>query len=248
MEGTGPQRQAASLRRSALAAQSAVMIGVALLAWTAVTELGLPDRHVFAAAAIFAGVMLVADARLRPYHPFSEYGPANRVTTVRMGLVAFVTSFVIESPAAERAIWIAAAASAAAALDGLDGWLARRGGMASAFGARFDMEVDALLIQALAVLTWQYGKAGPWVILSGLMRYAFVVAGCIWPWMARPLPPSQRAKAVCVLQIGALIVAVVPAVPPAWSEPILAAALLALTWSFLIDTLWLHRQPRFKAA
>ena len=36
------------------------------------------------------------------------------------------------------------------ALDGLDGWAARRQGLVSAFGARFDMEVDALLILALA--------------------------------------------------------------------------------------------------
>jgi multidrug efflux pump subunit AcrA (membrane-fusion protein) len=37
-------------------------------------------------------------------------------------------------------------------LDGVDGWLARRHEIASRFGARFDMEVDALLILALSVL------------------------------------------------------------------------------------------------
>ena len=31
-------------------------------------------------------------------------------------------------------------------LDGVDGWLARRGGWCSRFGARFDMETDALLV------------------------------------------------------------------------------------------------------
>jgi phosphatidylglycerophosphate synthase len=38
------------------------------------------------------------------------------------------------------------------ALDGLDGWLARRFGLASAYGARFDMEVDGFLILVLALL------------------------------------------------------------------------------------------------
>ena len=47
------------------------------------------------------------------------------------------------------------------ALDGVDGWLARRRGMSSAFGARFDMEIDALLVQVLAILVWRYGKAAP---------------------------------------------------------------------------------------
>ena len=51
--------------------------------------------------------------------------------------------------------------------------------MTSAFGARFDMEVDALLIQVLAVLAWQWDKAGPWVLMSGLLRYVFVAAGWV---------------------------------------------------------------------
>ena len=39
----------------------------------------------------------------------------------------------------------------ALALDGVDGWWARRTGTCSAFGARFDMEVDAFLILVLSV-------------------------------------------------------------------------------------------------
>ena len=32
------------------------------------------------------------------------------------------------------------------------------------FGARFDMEIDALLILALSILAWRHGKAGAWVV------------------------------------------------------------------------------------
>ena len=92
-------------------------------------------------------------------------------------------------------------ACAATALDGVDGWLARRSGMSSAFGARFDMEVDALLILALSVLAWHHGKAGAWVLLSGLLRYVFLAAGWTWPRMQRPLPASRRRQAVCVIQV-----------------------------------------------
>ena len=65
-----------------------------------------------------------------------------------------------------------ALATVVAVLDGIDGWLARRTGMASDFGARFDMETDAALIMVLALLAWQFGKAGVWVLASGLLRYA----------------------------------------------------------------------------
>ena len=76
------------------------------------------------------------------------------------------------------------------ALDGLDGRAARGQGLASAFGARFDMEVDALVILALAAIAAGLGKAGPWVLALGLVRYGFVVAG----WLA----PMARAPAAAV--------------------------------------------------
>ena len=78
----------------------------------------------------------------------------------------------------------------AVALDGVDGWLARRSGLSSDFGARYDMETDALLILVLAVLAWRQEKAGAWIVLAGAMRYLFVAAGYIWTWMTAPLPPS----------------------------------------------------------
>src|SRR5439155_607224 len=77
-----------------------------------------------------------------------------------------------------------AASTIATVLDGADGWLARRTRMESAFGARFDTEVDALLIQVLAVLAWRWGKAGPWVLVSGLLRYLFLLSGWLWPHAA----------------------------------------------------------------
>ena len=111
--------------------------------------------------------------------------------------------------------------------------------MASRFGARFDMEIDALLILALAILTWQHGKAGPWVVLSGLLRYLFVAAGWLLPRMRRPLPDSRRRQTICVIQVVALIVGLEPFVAPVVSEPIAGAALLTLIYSFAVDTRWL---------
>src|SRR4051794_4541233 len=115
--------------------------------------------------------MVVALANVRAHHPFARFGPANRVTTLRALLVALVAGCIGEAPAPRVTAAAVAAATLATILDGVDGWLARRTGMMSAFGARFDMEVDALLIQLLCLLGWLWQKAGAWVLLSGLLRY-----------------------------------------------------------------------------
>ena len=193
------------------------------------------------AAAMFAATLAIAIGFLRE-HPFSKFGPANRVTMLRLMLVALVTGLVGE-PAVPR---VAAAAviltAVIAALDGVDGWLARRSGMTSDFGARFDMETDALLIMVLSVLVWQHEKAGGWVLLGGLMRYGFVAAGWLLPWMAGPLAPTQRAKVIAVSHMMGLGVALAPIVPSPRSAIAAALTLAALTWSFAIDVgrLWRH--------
>jgi phosphatidylglycerophosphate synthase len=153
--------------------------------------------------------------------------------------VALIVGTIGEAADSTIASGVAATAIVATVLDGVDGWLARQSRMASAFGARFDMEVDALLIMALSVLAWTFDKAGPWVIASGLLRYMFVVAGWIWPWMERRLEASRRRQTVCVVQIVALIVVVSPVVAPPASTAVAAAALAVLAGSFLIDVWWL---------
>ena len=108
-------------------------------------------------------------------------------------IVALVAGLIGEPNVAANAVCAAAASAIAIALDGVDGWLARRTGMVSAFGARFDMEVDALLIQVLAILAWQHGKAGAWILASGLLRYLFVAAGWVWTWMRSQRDPRWWA-------------------------------------------------------
>ena len=168
-----------------------------------------------------------------------RFGVANAVTTVRavwVALAAAVGTF----PAGSADWFVVGAAILVTVLDGVDGWLARKRGETSAFGARFDMEVDALLIMVLSALAWAWGKAGAWVILSGLLRYLFVAAGWIWPWMSRPLEPKRRRQTVCVIQIVALIVVVSPIATPPFSTLAAAVALAVLVWSFAVDAAWLY--------
>ena len=170
-----------------------------------------------------------------------QVGYANLVTGGRLVLVAFVASLVAQ-PVVPEVGWIAVVVSTVAALlDIADGWVARRTGTATAFGARFDMEVDALLIMVLAGLALAWGKAGAWVLLSGLLRYGFVAAGWLVPRLRNPLPPSLRRKTICVVQIVALIVVLGPIVRPPLSTLIAALGLVILGYSFFVDTLWLWR-------
>jgi phosphatidylglycerophosphate synthase len=194
------------------------------------------------ALTVFAAIALLARRSARAHHPFPHFGPANQVTMIRASLVALVAGFIGEVPLPGAALIVVGAAVVATVLDGVDGWLARRTGMASVFGARFDMETDALLIQVLAILAWQYHKAGPWVLASGLLRYVFVAAGWVLPWLRRPLFPSFRRKAICIVQIVGLILTMLPPIVPPASEWLAAVSLGALVYSFLADTLWLSRQ------
>ncbi|MBL8287406.1 MAG: CDP-alcohol phosphatidyltransferase family protein [Rubrivivax sp.] len=175
------------------------------------------------------------------------FGAANRVTLARVAL-AMLLAAVLCTDARQRAAWLpwalVAVATAAALLDAVDGPLARRSGLASPFGARFDMEADAWFVLVLAMLAWQFDRAGAWVLASGAMRYAFVGAGALWPWLAAPLPASRWRQAVCAVQVAALIVALAPVWPRWAASALCAAGLVLLSASFGADVhrLWRRGQ------
>jgi phosphatidylglycerophosphate synthase len=171
-------------------------------------------------------------------------GPADRVTLGRTVLVGGVTALAVDGLV--RAVplpLVVALTGVALALDGVDGQVARRTRTASGFGARFDMEVDAFLILVLSVLL--IGPVGPWAVALGGMRYAFVAAGAVRPWILAPLPPRLSRKAVAALQGVVLVVAVAGVLPAGVTRAAVAGALAALCWSFGRDLGWLvrHRQP-----
>jgi phosphatidylglycerophosphate synthase len=230
------------LRASAVSAHAAGVVFVGGAAWALRAPLHLTPSYPLAAAGVFFVLMGIAIGFLNDSHPFAAFGFANQITMVRLALVALVASLLVEQQSSTVAWTVVAASSAATALDGVDGWLARRRKMASAFGARFDMEIDALLILALSAFAYRAGKAGAWILLSGLMRYAFVAAGSLAPWMAAQLAPSLRRKTVCVVQVAALIAISAPFVPSPLAASIAAGALALLSYSFLVDVLWLRRQ------
>ncbi|WP_432030910.1 CDP-alcohol phosphatidyltransferase family protein [Streptomyces sp. 1222.5] len=173
----------------------------------------------------------------------SSFGPANRVTLGRATLVGGVTALVADSfESAPPVTLLVGLTAVALLLDGVDGKVARRTGTSSALGARFDMEVDAFLILVLSV--YVSTQLGPWVLLIGGMRYAFVAAARVAPWLNAALPPSFARKTVAAVQGIALLLAGSELLPSAANLTIVLSALGSLLWSFGRDVLWLRRNSR----
>jgi phosphatidylglycerophosphate synthase len=224
-----------TLRATVLVAGALGLVAVIALASTARASLDLSTIYPLKAAAVFGAIVATVFTFVPAHHPHSHFGSANTVTLTRAMLVALLAALFGE-PAGRATAWVAASlAGLVPVLDGVDGWLARRTRLQSAFGARFDMETDALHVLVMSGLAWQFGKAGIWVWLGGLMRYAFVAAGWLLPWMGRPLRPTRRGRVITILHMTALSVGLAPFLPVPLSMTAIAVTLAALSWSFAVD-------------
>ena len=199
----------------------------------------VPAAVALALGGYLAGLALVL-ALFRRGYPHDRPGLCNTVTLARLALAAALLAPLVGGAAPGA---VALVALVALALDGADGWLARRERLVSDFGARLDMEVDSALALILAANAWAAGSVGPAVLLLGLPRYLFAGGMLRWRWLDGPLPPSLARKAVCVVQIGALVVLQLPGLPGGWAEALVWAVLGLLGWSFGRDIrhLWQAR-------
>lgn len=197
-----------------------------------------PSWQPLAAAVLVYGI--VSSILVRALTGMHSLGWANRVTLLRAAITCALAGALVQpSLFREQAGMIVSLTLISLALDGVDGWLARRKGESSAFGARFDMETDAALVLVLCAGLWLSGLAPAWVLAIGLMRPAFLAGARIWPWLSNPLPDSFRRKLVCVVQVAVLSIALVPLVTEPLRLILLAGALLAVGTSFVIDVAWL---------
>lgn len=184
-----------------------------------------------------AGVVLVHRSVARHRH---TWGPADDVTAARAVLAVGVAALAVGS--ADRphlSLALLSLAIPALLLDGVDGWVARRTAT-SRFGARFDMETDALLILALSVAAAP--AVGWWVLSIGLARYALLAAAGLMPWLRRETPPRFWAKVVAAVQALALVLALSGTLPIWASRAALVVALGLLVESFAFQIRALSRQ------
>ena len=193
------------LRASVLTSKLLGLVAVVALAGAARTALPLGDRYPLKAAALFAASWGCRSASCGSIIPSRTFGAANQVTTLR----------------ARSSRWS-------------PGWSASRGCRRWRGGGRRERRRDAARRRRWLARpphadgervrrplrhgdrrAADPGAGGPGVasrqgrrlgLASGLLRYVFVAAGAGWRrGCARPLPPSRRRQAICVVQIAALI-------------------------------------------
>ena len=193
-----------------------------------------------AALLFFAVGAAVAGRALSRSYPHDHLGFCNAITLARLALTMALVAPLVAGAGASWAVF--AVAVIALSLDGFDGWLARRQGYVSEFGARFDMEVDSVLALVLATSAAMTSGPGAIAILLGLPRYLFAVAGWALPWMRRDLPERFSRKLVCVVQLGALIALQAPILPDGLAVALVPLVALVLAWSFALDVTWLWRR------
>ena len=229
--------------RRALVETSLGLIPLLLVSGINLIQLELPVISLVRALVLYGALAALLLRHLPSPLVEQGLGPANRITLLR---ATFVVSLAAVVPYAASLSdtglwWVVALAGVSLALDGVDGWLARRSATATPFGARFDMELDAFLMLVLACLVWRSGRLDWWVLLLGVPRYAFVAAGWRCPWLSAPLPERLRRKTGCVIQGIALLVCLIPIVSTGGATAVAVVTLGLLLVSFGIDVLWLAR-------
>jgi phosphatidylglycerophosphate synthase len=223
------------------------VIGQVALLTALATTVGVGTRGSLTGVA-YAAVLCVLLTRGMHRAGARAFGPADWVTLIRATLVGAVTALAV-GPLGPRAhATLVLLAAVALALDAVDGQVARRTGTVTALGARFDMEVDAFLLLVLSA--YVVPLVGGWVLLIGVMRYAFVGAAAVLPWMRGSAPPRRWCKVVAAVQGVVLLIAAANLLPRPLISGALVIALALLIESFGREVVWLwqHRtvQPAIR--
>lgn len=179
----------------------------------------------FAAAASILALVGIGSGR---WTARGRFGFANGITLTRLGLVPVVAALPPGPPAAVLVLSILV-------LDGLDGWVARRFHESSAFGAKLDMETDALLVAVVTVKLAVSHRLGPWILIPGLLRYAYAVA-VRFATVRAEAPRSSLGRVVFVVLVLCLEASLWP-VEPIFRPLALAAAVLT-AYSFAVSAYW----------
>lgn len=163
----------------------------------------------------------------------------NLLTWGRIFLIPFVVGvFYLPIPASEQNVLATVAFVIAAVTDWFDGWLARRLGQSSAFGAFLDPVADKLMVAAALVMLVQLGRAD--ALLAFIIIGREIAISALREWMAK----IGAARSIAVSFIGKLkTTAQMVAIPLLlWHNPIdgldVHAAGTLLLWIAALLTLW----------
>ncbi|HVW27612.1 MAG TPA: CDP-alcohol phosphatidyltransferase family protein [Polyangiaceae bacterium] len=201
--------------------QSAVVLATTFVAWRFAAS-----WLVAVVGAAFLGAFVSMHAGR--YTPDGRFGAANAVTALRVGLVVALCAYDSVGPLSSAVV------VGFSALDGLDGWIARRApATASDFGARFDMETDALFVLAFGVKLVEVGRLGAFMILPGVLRYAYAGGIALAPGLGEA-PRSRLGRFIAGIMMTSLAVSAWPLEPV--FQPLAAVATALVVFSFARST------------
>lgn len=211
---------------------------ILLVVLTVAVRLG-PAGWLAGVAFCVIGWVALADGRRR--FDAQAFGVAGRFALARATVVGGVAALVVETtdPRPDPVSAIVVLAAAVLVLTAIGSWVLRRADAASDFDARFAMEVDTFFVLALSAFVAT--RLGEWVVVIGLLRYLFVVAGRVLPWLRAPLPANKVRGIVAAAQGVVLTVAATGLLPHAVAVILTVLALVALAGSFAQDVRWLHQ-------
>jgi phosphatidylglycerophosphate synthase len=211
-----------------------------MLAATALVAAGASVWALMALAATSFAALVVGCREGWPRR--GRFDAANALTAARLAGV-----LVLPALAARDPLVAAAAALALFALDGVDGWLARKLGLSSEFGEYFDKEADAFFMLVLCLLLYTGGRLGAWILIAGLLRYGFVIV----LMLARPRVVKERRSASGRWIYFGTVCALIAAFTPfrAAYEPFALLMTLLLICSFAFALVETYRpQPGNRSA
>lgn len=164
---------------------------------------------------------------------YSTLGWANRITLLRGLLIAACGGFLLLEPTMLAVGWICAPLyTAAAILDRVDGYIARRSSQTTMLGTEFDTVVDALGLLVAPLLALSLGKIHWSYLLVSLAYYLFQF-GLHWRkhrgLPVYPLLPSKLRRVLAGFQMGFIAAVLWP--------PLLAPMTLVIGFAFMVPVL-----------
>lgn len=181
---------------------------------------------------------------------YPTLGKANKLTLFRGGLIALTSGFLFQPLPEYYLVWIPGLLySAAAILDRVDGYVARRNGETSLLGSELDTFFDALGLFVAPLLAIQFGKLH-WSFFAVSLAYYVFIFGLYWRRKNQrpvyPLLPSQLRRAFAGFQMGFVAVIMLPLIPASASVLLGFAFMLPMLIGFFID--WLVVSGRIDGA
>lgn len=169
------------------------------------------------------------------YTASGAFGLANVITLGRLFLTVSLAALGGVSPGSSAALLV----TGIFALDGLDGWVARKKGEASALGARFDMECDALLVLVCALVLYLHHRLPAFILLPGVLRYLYALL-LLLPWAKGEAPRSRWGRYVFAAMIVSFVLSFWPLEP--WHRPLSVIATTMIVASFSHSFYWSCRR------